>query len=202
MSKKRNWTAVGLGIQVVAAVIVAVDPLLAIPVSLLGFAIIAWGLFPTFLQRCASRLPGWRIVRQPNTQPGERRSIERQPINHAYEHLIGVGACEEDGNEALRIASILRQAALDGQILIWGAEPSSVPDEWHNPLLLEIERDYWRHYEIDPVSLMISAGELPEQGCTTLGSSSRHPQNECYRHLHVNMNEIRSRWPSNSAAVK
>ena len=47
--------------------------------------------------------------------------LERLPINLAYEHLIRVGVFEEDGNDALQIANLLRQAALDGEISIWGA---------------------------------------------------------------------------------
>ena len=50
--------------------------------------------------------------------------LDRQPINLAYEHLIRVGVFEEDGNDALQIANLLRQAALDGGISIWGSEPS------------------------------------------------------------------------------
>ena len=45
--------------------------------------------------------------------------------------------------------------------MIWGSEPSSAPVEWQAPILLEINRDYWRHHEIDLLSLTTDASELP-----------------------------------------
>ena len=93
--------------------------------------------------------------------------LDRQPINRAYEHLVEVGVFEEDENEPTQIAGLLRQAALDGQILIWGSEPSFSPVEWQTPILLAIDRDYWRHHGIGPVSLMHDASELPDEGCKT-----------------------------------
>ena len=121
--------------------------------------------------------------------------LDRQPINQAYEYLVGPRVVQEDGNEPMQIAGLLRQAALDGEIMIWGSEPSSAPVEWQAPILLEINRGYWRHHEIDPVSLMIDASELPDKGCKTQRRS--HPwndQTECYWHLHVDMKQVRSKW--------
>ena len=85
--------------------------------------------------------------------------LDRQPINRAYEHLMDVG----------------------------GFEPSSAPVEWQAPILLEINRGYWRHHGIDPVDLMIDASELPDRGCKTPRESPPwNDQTECYCHLHVN----------------
>ena len=121
--------------------------------------------------------------------------LDRQPINRAYEHLMEVGVFEEDGNEPMQIAGLLRQAALDGEIVIWGSEPSSAPVEWQAPILLEINRGYWRHHGIDPVRLMIDASELPDEGCKTQRESRpRNAQTECYWHLHVDMNQVGSIW--------
>ena len=121
--------------------------------------------------------------------------LDRQPINHAYEHLMEVGVFEEDGNEPMQIAGLLRQAALDGDILIWGAEPSFAPVEWQTPILLAIDRDYWRHHGIDPVRLMIDASKLPDKGCETQRETRPwDDQTECYWHLHVDMKQVRSKW--------
>ena len=133
----------------------------------------------------------------PGTTPSgpEEPAIDRQPINRAYEHLMEVGVFEEDGNEPMQIAGLLRQAALDGEILIWGAEPSSAPVEWQTPILLAIDSDYWRHHGIDPVRLMFDASELPDEGCKTQRESRPwNDQTECYWHLHVDMNQVGSIW--------
>ena len=42
--------------------------------------------------------------------------LDRQPINQAYEYLVGLRVVQEDGNEPMQIAGLLRQAALDGEI--------------------------------------------------------------------------------------
>ena len=120
--------------------------------------------------------------------------LDRQPINQAYEYLVGLKVVQEDGHQPWQLAVLLRQAALDGEILIWGAEPSSASVKWPTPILLAIDRDYWRHHEIDPVRLMYDASELPDAGCTTQ-RESRPPddQPECYWHLHVDMNRVRSK---------
>ena len=108
------------------------------------------------------------ICQPGTTPPGPKEpAIDRQPINLAYEHLIRVGVFEEDGNDALQIANLLRQAALDGDISIWGSEPSSMPVKWQAPFLIEIDRGYWRHHGIDPVRLMHDASEIPGEGCKT-----------------------------------
>ena len=122
----------------------------------------------------------------------QRPELDRHPINHAYEYLLDLKVFREDGNEALQIANLLRQAALDGEISVWGAEPSSVPVEWQSPFLLEIDRDHWRHNEIAAEFLMISVNDLPEKGCTTLTTGIMEV--EGYWHLHVNMNQVRYKW--------
>ena len=132
------------------------------------------------------------VAKAPDPQ---RPELDRHPINRAYEHLMEVGVFEEDGNEVMQIAGLLRQAALDGDILIWGAEPSSAPVEWQTPILLAIDRDYWRHHGIDPVRLMIDASELPDEGCKTQRESRPwDDQTECYWHLNVDMKQVRSKW--------
>ena len=121
--------------------------------------------------------------------------LDRQPINLAYEHLIRVEVFEEDGNDALQIANLLRQAALDGEISIWGSEPSSMPVKWQAPFLIEIEPGYWRHHGIDPVRLMHDASELPDEGCKTDRESPPwNAQFKCYWHLHVDMSQVRLQW--------
>ena len=124
--------------------------------------------------------------------------LDRQPINQAYEYLVGLRVVQqdgEDGKEPMQIAGLLRQAALDRQIMIWGSEPSSAPVESQAPILLEINRGYWEHHGIDPVSLMSGASELPEKGCKTQrGSDPFNDQTECYWHLHVDMKQVKSKW--------
>ena len=121
--------------------------------------------------------------------------LDRQPINQAYEYLVGLRVVQEDGNEPMQIAGLLRQAALDGEIMIWGSESSSAPVEWQAPILLEINRGYWRHHGIDPVRLMIDASELPDEGCKTQRESPPwNDQTECYWHLHVDMSQVGSIW--------
>ena len=134
---------------------------------------------------------------QPGTTPPgpEEPAIDRQPVNQAYEHLVGLRVVKEDGNEPMQIAGLLRQAALDGEIVVWGSEPSSAPVERQAPILLEINRGYWRHHGIDPVRLMIDASELPDEGCKTQREGRpRNAQTECYWHLHVDMKQVRSKW--------
>lgn len=129
---------------------------------------------------------------QVNKPKSKALPLDRQPINRAYEYLLDMKVFREDGNEALQIANLLRQAALDGEILIWGSEPSSISVEWQAPFLVEIDRDDWRHHEIEAVRLMESASELPEKGCTALTTGIREA--EGYWHLHVDMNQVRSKW--------
>ena len=125
--------------------------------------------------------------------------LDRQPINQAYKYLVDPRVVQEDGqedgDEPIRIAGLLRQAALDEEIMIWGSEPSSAPVEWQAPILLEINRDYWRHHQIYPVGLMIDASEFPDTGCKTQrGSDPLNDPTECYWHLHVDMKQVRSKW--------
>ena len=134
------------------------------------------------------------VAKAPNPQ---RTELDRQPINQAYAYLMEVRVFKEDGHELLsmRIAGLLKQAALDGEIMIWGSEPSLVPVERQTPILLAIDRDFWRHHGIDPVSLTFDASALPDEGCKTQRESGpSDDKTECYWHLHVDMNQVRSKW--------
>ena len=189
MSKNSNWKVVGIGVEIIAAVLVDIDPTWAIAFAIIGGGLILYGFFPEPFQRLFSP----KMARS-SLEKIEAR-VDRQPINHAYAHLIEVRVFEEDGNKPMQIAGLLRQAALDGKVIIWGSEPSSAPVEWQAPALLEINRRYWRHHGIDPVFLMIDASELPSEGCKTQRESP--PWNdpiECYWHLHVDMNQVGSIW--------
>ena len=76
---------------------------------------------------------------------------------------------------------MLRQAALDGDITIWGIEyANQSPDQ---PLLLKIPPDYWASYAIDPASYEKSVLTKPDAALKKL-----------YQHLHADMNEIRMKW--------
>ena len=123
--------------------------------------------------------------------------LDRQPINQAYAYLVGLKVAQEDGTEPLHmhIAGLLRQAALDGDIMIWGAEPSLVPVERQTPILLAIDRDFLRHHGIDPVCLTFDASALPDEGCKTQREGRpSDDKTECYWHLHVDMNQVWSIW--------
>ena len=176
---------------------------LAIAVAITGCFIITCGFFPEPIQRVVSKLPFWTKARQPNShskmaQPSLKKietRVDRQPINQAYKYLVGQKIVKEDGNEPMQIAGLLRQAALDGEVVIWGSEPSSAPVEWQAPTLLEINRGYWRQHGIDPVRLMIDTSKLPEEGCKTQRESRPwNDQTECCWHLHVDMNQVGSIW--------
>ena len=56
MSKRRNWTAVGLGVEVLAGMAILISPWLAIPIALGGAGIIAWGLYPDKIERVISKV--------------------------------------------------------------------------------------------------------------------------------------------------
>ncbi len=133
---------------------------------------------------------------KPDQSSAQASQMDRQPINHAYEYLLEMGAWKE-GDESPQIAHYLRQAALDGGITIWGAEPSSLLFEWEIPLLLEIRPEFWQHYETDPFNLMRSPSNLLDGGCTTFLNRSnwyKVKTKKFYRHSHVDMNQIRVRW--------
>lgn len=67
MSSRRNWTAIGLGLEVLAGVAVLIDPLLAIPVAALGVGAIVWGIFPDKIGRAFSLVFRRRNKIQPVT---------------------------------------------------------------------------------------------------------------------------------------
>ena len=86
------------------------------------------------------------VAKAPNPQ---RTELDRQPINQAYAYLMEVRVFKEDGHELLsmRIAGLLKQAALDGADNdLRALTPSLVPVERQTPILLAIDRDFWRHH--------------------------------------------------------
>ena len=134
---------------------------------------------------------------EPDHGGAQASQMDRQPINHAYEYLTNTGANdgEFDHLEAIRISSTLKQAAYDDGITIWGAIPSTLPSERQNLFLLKIKPDYWKHYEIDVTSLIYNASDLPDRGCKTIAAAAEHKYRELYCHLHVDMNQVKAKWP-------
>ena len=61
MAKRRNWTAIGFGLEVIAGVAVTISIMLAIPVALVGLGAIVWGLFPTQTKKLGQKLLGKSI---------------------------------------------------------------------------------------------------------------------------------------------
>ena len=55
MPKERHWTVIGVGLEVLAGVIVTIDPMLAIPVSIAGAAAIFYGVWPEQCRRILGR---------------------------------------------------------------------------------------------------------------------------------------------------
>lgn len=120
----------------------------------------------------------------------------RQPINHAYEYLKDIGIYQGEDNEAIGIAALLRQAAYDGDITVWGSSPTFA--QFGEPFLAILPSEYWKDYEIEPGCLMVSADELTEKGHVTefnlFGQSNRLAEPEIYWHLHVDMREVSGKW--------
>lgn len=58
MVPRRKWTAVGTGLELLAAVLMAVDPLFSIPVAIIGGGFIVWGFFPDQLRSWGAKLFG------------------------------------------------------------------------------------------------------------------------------------------------
>lgn len=75
MSRQRNWTAVGLGVEVLAAVAILISPWLAIPIAFGGAGIIAWGLYPEKIERVISRVLPSRI---PNPEASQTLKPEQE----------------------------------------------------------------------------------------------------------------------------
>ena len=86
----------------------------------------------------------------------------RRPINHAYEYLKDIGIYQGEDDEAIGIAALLRQAAYDGDIRVWGSTPTFA--QFGKPFLETLPSEYWKDYEIEPALLMVSADELPKEG--------------------------------------
>ena len=120
----------------------------------------------------------------------------RRPINHAYEYLKDIGIYQGEDDEAIGIAALLRQAAYDGDIRVWGSRPTFA--QFGDPLLETLPSEYWKDYEIEPGLLMVSADELPEKGHVTVfnlfSQSNRPAEPEIYWHLHVDMREVSGKW--------
>ena len=75
---------------------------------------------------------------------------------------------------------MLRQAALDGDIIIWGECANQTPA---HRVLLKIPPDYWTNYAINEAvfekSVFTGLDSIP---------------NKLYCNLHVDMNEINGKW--------
>lgn len=126
---------------------------------------------------------------QPSTVE-KSRAADRQPINHAYEYLVSITAYEDEGNYIEEIVHTLRQAALDEEIIIWGAkEPSTFEDG--KPTLIKIHHDEWKRFEIDATQIWEKVEDLQE------GHEAYVPRNSDlkYYHLQVDMIEVKERWP-------
>lgn len=76
MPSNRDWTKIGLGLEIIAGVIVAIEPLLAIPVAIGGGVAIAWGLYPNQIGNSVSRLSRGRIGIGKIDDPEPRLQIE------------------------------------------------------------------------------------------------------------------------------
>ena len=196
MSKGRNWTFIGLGIEVIAGVVVAINLLWAIPVATVGVAFMAYGTFPEQIQRIVSKLPFLAKASQQNArseaakQPLEKTTpwANRQPINHAYDWLYENGYCEDDENASEDIAHLLRQAAADEEITVWGAKAEPLWLEGQKPLLFKISSEYWLTAEIDPTRINRSVdalNDITEGAHVTLKDMSASGDVIIYWHLSI-----------------
>ena len=142
-------------------------------------------------QRTEGQKDGMRRIEQneaqrakepPLVQPERRvQPLDRQPLDHAYRILRYMGAYQGEGDERTGISYMLRQAALDGDITIWGVEYANQPPD--HRLLLKIPPNYWANYAIDAASYENSVLTGPDSIPKKL-----------YWNLHADMNEIRVKW--------
>ena len=133
---------------------------------------------------------------QPHHAPAS--SLDRQPIYHAYKHLKKINLCNETGHEFDEIASILRQAAIDGEIIIWGAA-RTLQFKHENPIFKKISSEYWEGHGIEPSFLYANPNEFPNQGfghVKTYQEQMPEGVGTIYYYLQVDMDEVKARWPS------
>ena len=77
----------------------------------------------------------------------QRKPVDRRPLDHAYRILRYMGVYQGEGDERAGISNMLRQAALDGDITMWGVEIAN--QSLDRCVLLKIPPDYWTNYAID-----------------------------------------------------
>ena len=129
----------------------------------------------------------------------QQPAIDRRRINRAYEYLKDICAYQGDGDEAIGIAAMLRQAAYDGDITIWGSRPTFSPIG--GPFLEKIPKEFWKKYEIEANLLPLDVdelGESEERGHFTarasLSTDSSLEDTDANWHLHVYMSEVKANW--------
>ena len=111
----------------------------------------------------------------------QRKTVDRQPLDHAYRILKYMGVYRGEGDKRTGISNMLRQAALDGDIIMWGVEIAN--QSLDRCVLLKIPPDYWANYAIDETGFEKSAFVGPD--------SIPH---KLYWHLHADMDEIKVKY--------
>ena len=111
----------------------------------------------------------------------QRKPVDRQPLDHAYRILRYMGVYRGECDERTGIANMLRQAALDGDIVMWGAEIAN--QSLDRCVLLKIPHDYWANYAIDETgfekSVFVGPDSIPQK---------------LYWHLHADTDEIKVKF--------
>ena len=131
VSRKRNWTAVGLGVEVLAGVAILISPWLAIPIALGGVGIIAWGLYPHKIERVISRVLPSRI---PNKDADPYIPL-KEAATIAYEEMRGTQAGTIiEGPNPDNVLGYYAHALFNGKTTLYGNHPPSrkleaVPNE-------------------------------------------------------------------------
>ena len=122
MSTPRNWTAVGLGIEVLAAVAILISPWLAIPIALGGAGVIAWGLYPEKIERVISKvLPGQTL-----SQDADPYIPLKEAATIAYEETRGTQAATiAEGLNRDDILGYYAYALFKGSRMLYGKHPPS-----------------------------------------------------------------------------
>lgn len=114
----------------------------------------------------------------------------RSPLHDALTYLQSVRQWEGDVHFA--VVAALRQAALDGDIPMWGEEQESNPSN-STPPRVKIESDHWRDHGIDPTSISVPPSEAPRWGAFSEADTSTA---RGYYHLHTDMTAVRKAWPA------
>ena len=92
-----------------------------------------------------------------------------------------MGVYQGEGDERAGISNMLRQAALDGDITMWGVEIAN--QSLDRCVLLKIPPDYWTNYAIDETGFEKSVFVGPDST----------PQ-KLYWHLHADTDEIKVKF--------